>query len=121
MAKAISYSVRLDQLLDADATRDVLQQLYDIEFEIIEASRHGLPGRKLDTETYIDHKIKLGDLASDLARASEQVEMCEMIWHAMPTPKRKRSRARLVTDGYVRTGRYKMIDGVRIPVLEKIR
>ncbi len=32
-----------------------------------------------------------------------------------------RSSVRLVTDGYVRTGKYKMIDGARVPVLEKIQ
>lgn len=34
--------------------------------------------------------------------------------------KRPRSRVRLVTDGYVTTGRYKTIDGQRVPVLEKV-
>lgn len=31
-----------------------------------------------------------------------------------------RSRRRIVTDGYVTTGKYKMIDGQRVPVLEKV-
>jgi hypothetical protein len=35
--------------------------------------------------------------------------------------KRPRSRVRLVTDGYVTTGKYKMIDGARVPVLEKVQ
>jgi hypothetical protein len=34
--------------------------------------------------------------------------------------RRSRSSAPLVTDGYVKTGKYKVIDGVRLPVLEKV-
>jgi hypothetical protein len=34
--------------------------------------------------------------------------------------KRPRSRVRLVTDGYVTTGKYKTIDGQCVPVLEKV-
>jgi hypothetical protein len=29
-------------------------------------------------------------------------------------------KARAVTDGYVKTGKFKMVDGVRVPVLEKV-
>ncbi|OSI70872.1 hypothetical protein BSZ22_13215 [Bradyrhizobium canariense] len=32
-----------------------------------------------------------------------------------------RGKRRLVSDGYVRTGRYKIVDGVRIPVVKDVR
>jgi hypothetical protein len=35
-------------------------------------------------------------------------------------PRSRSARSRLVSDGYVKTGKYKMIDGNRVPVLELI-
>ncbi|MGY2931828.1 hypothetical protein ACVWZ6_001430 [Bradyrhizobium sp. GM6.1] len=35
--------------------------------------------------------------------------------------KRLHGKRRLVSDGYVRTGRYKTIDGVRIPIVKDVR
>jgi hypothetical protein len=93
------YDEALDSVVSAEEKRDEQQRLYDVELEIIEASRHGLPGRELDTDNYITHKIKLGNIESRLIKARRLADTRGMIWRGMPTPKPPRKRRTVLVDG----------------------
>ena len=97
-----AYEEQLDKVVDAELKRDELQRLWNVEWEVIEASRHGLPGRVLDTDTYIKHKIRIGNIESALVRAQRLVDTRTMIWNGMPPPKPCRPRRTVLVDG-VRT------------------
>jgi hypothetical protein len=112
-----------DKAIAAEERCEELQRRRDVEWEIVEASRHGLPGRVLGRDEYIKHKIVLGNIEGALVKAQRKAEFFWMLWDAMPSPTPSRKRRPgpvLVTDGYIRTGRYKTIDGERVPVLEKV-
>jgi hypothetical protein len=105
----------------AEHRRDAYEVNRAVHWERIEASRHGPLDRELDEETYGREKMKLADCESKIAKLDFLIGIRRSVWDVMPTPKPRKQRARLISaDGYVRTGKFKMIDGERVPVLEKI-
>ncbi len=97
-----NWNDQAERLFAAERSREAYKAARAIEWEIIEASRHDLPGRKLDTDTYIEHKIKLGNFDSKIAKLDCLINLRERIWHSMPVPKKRRPRRTVLVDG-VRT------------------
>jgi hypothetical protein len=92
-------SRRLALLTRAEEKRDAIKRKYDAEWQIIEASRHNEPGRKLDRDRYIDHKLKLGDLENALEKAEHAVSVNQYVFDLLPIPKPRRPRKTVLVNG----------------------
>jgi hypothetical protein len=101
--------------------------------------KHALDDAKYAAEARIDELEELGpdfythrefiDANAAFTLADQRFDIAEAKYQSEEAASRRRdaayraalgSHSRLVTDGYVKTGKFKMIDGERIPVLEKI-
>ena len=106
---------RIPMRRDAVALRDAMhaaQARYD---EIVEAGPEFSTEReRIDAQTAAELAASIYEIAQAKYHDAQRAE------RITGTHPRSRPAARLVTDGYVKTGKYKMIDGVRVPVLEKV-
>jgi hypothetical protein len=101
---------------DAFALRDAMAAASD-RLEIIEEAGEDFSTNRerIDARAAADLSEHLYEIAKLKFNEAERVAK---ITGERPRP--ARSSARLVTDGYVKTGRYKMVGGNRVPVLEKV-
>ena len=96
------YDDQVEKVRDAKNRRDAYQRLRDIEWEIIEASRHGPPERKLDRDTYIEHKIALGNLESKIAKLDFLLKVRTMVLDGIKPRSFKPRRIKSTPIKYVR-------------------
>jgi hypothetical protein len=94
-----NWHAQSERVFAAQHRRDAYERARAGEWEIIEASRCNLPGRKLDTDTYIKHKIALGNLESKIEKLDCLISMRRMVRDAMPSPTKSRPRKTVLIDG----------------------
>jgi hypothetical protein len=91
-----SYEENLEKLVAAETKLAELQRLWNVEREIIEASRRGPP---LAWRAYARHKDRLHDIETAMSAAKRVIFFRETVFYGTPTPRPRRPRKTVMIDG----------------------
>jgi hypothetical protein len=114
------YEGYIDQIVRDEERRDALKRRWAVNLKF----RNEFSGTCEKTDPtgdarYCYHKRRMHHLEREIQNLDGMIEFHFGILRALRTPKPQRAR-QITSDGYVKTGKFKMIDGERVSVLEKI-